>query len=114
MIFYISMATSRISRVSGFFLWISVFLFVSKGLFVNFSSIAINSFPSPVITSPPLYYRPGRRGLAMKKFDFTPFLQDLHRSNHHRKVSPPGGSEIDPRYGVEKRLVPSGPNPLHH
>ncbi|PIN21938.1 hypothetical protein CDL12_05351 [Handroanthus impetiginosus] len=22
--------------------------------------------------------------------------------------------EIDPRYGVEKRLVPSGPNPLHH
>ncbi|WCJ22143.1 CLAVATA3/ESR-RELATED 9 [Euphorbia peplus] len=26
--------------------------------------------------------------------------------------SPPG--EIDPRYGVEKRLVPSGPNPLHN
>ncbi|KMT08978.1 hypothetical protein BVRB_6g136910 [Beta vulgaris subsp. vulgaris] len=23
-------------------------------------------------------------------------------------------SEIDPRYGVEKRLVPSGPNPLHN
>lgn len=22
--------------------------------------------------------------------------------------------EIDPRYGVEKRLVPTGPNPLHH
>ncbi|CAN0896465.1 CLAVATA3/ESR (CLE)-related protein 9 [Linum grandiflorum] len=22
--------------------------------------------------------------------------------------------EIDPRYGVEKRLVPSGPNPLHN
>ncbi|CAN6727464.1 unnamed protein product [Malus baccata var. baccata] len=24
------------------------------------------------------------------------------------------GHEIDPRYGVEKRLVPSGPNPLHN
>lgn len=27
---------------------------------------------------------------------------------------PPPPSEIDPRYGVEKRLVPSGPNPLHN
>ncbi|KAK8965535.1 CLAVATA3/ESR (CLE)-related protein 12 [Platanthera guangdongensis] len=24
------------------------------------------------------------------------------------------GNEIDPRYGVEKRFVPCGPNPLHH
>lgn len=24
------------------------------------------------------------------------------------------GNDIDPRYGVEKRLVPTGPNPLHH
>ncbi|KAJ8760903.1 hypothetical protein K2173_021941 [Erythroxylum novogranatense] len=28
--------------------------------------------------------------------------------------SPTGDHEIDPRYGVEKRLVPSGPNPLHN
>ncbi|PIN02457.1 hypothetical protein CDL12_25020 [Handroanthus impetiginosus] len=27
---------------------------------------------------------------------------------------PDDGDEIDPRYGVEKRLVPSGPNPLHN
>ncbi|KAL7091293.1 hypothetical protein ACP275_12G096300 [Erythranthe tilingii] len=27
---------------------------------------------------------------------------------------PPDDDEIDPRYGVEKRLVPSGPNPLHN
>ncbi|KAL2546695.1 Uncharacterized protein Fot_15928 [Forsythia ovata] len=26
----------------------------------------------------------------------------------------PDDNEIDPRYGVEKRLVPSGPNPLHN
>ncbi|KAG8078041.1 hypothetical protein GUJ93_ZPchr0007g6080 [Zizania palustris] len=24
------------------------------------------------------------------------------------------GEEIDPRFGVSKRLVPTGPNPLHH
>ncbi|KAF3784342.1 CLAVATA3/ESR protein [Nymphaea thermarum] len=29
-------------------------------------------------------------------------------------VDDPVGDEIDPRYGVEKRLVPTGPNPLHH
>ncbi|KAJ8460016.1 hypothetical protein OPV22_032942 [Ensete ventricosum] len=29
--------------------------------------------------------------------------------------SPPAvREEIDPRYGVEKWLVPAGPNPLHH
>ncbi|KAK9074579.1 hypothetical protein SSX86_007177 [Deinandra increscens subsp. villosa] len=27
---------------------------------------------------------------------------------------PPSPEEIDPRYGVAKRLVPSGPNPLHN
>lgn len=27
---------------------------------------------------------------------------------------PPFDDEIDPRYGVEKRLVPTGPNPLHN
>ncbi|KAI4302215.1 hypothetical protein MLD38_037993 [Melastoma candidum] len=26
----------------------------------------------------------------------------------------PSVGEVDPRYGVEKRLVPTGPNPLHH
>ncbi|KAF3789883.1 CLAVATA3/ESR protein [Nymphaea thermarum] len=27
---------------------------------------------------------------------------------------PPLTEELDPRYGVEKRLVPTGPNPLHN
>ncbi|KAJ4909727.1 CLAVATA3/ESR (CLE)-related protein 12 [Raphanus sativus] len=47
-------------------------------------------------------------------FDFTPFQ---HRQNNHhqpRSDQGHGGDEIDPRYGVEKRRVPSGPNPLHH
>ncbi|KAM3406367.1 hypothetical protein ACQJBY_000445 [Aegilops geniculata] len=49
-----------------------------------------------------------------------------HRQRHHRlpskwnwqrvppSAAPGDGEEIDPRYGVEKRLVPTGPNPLHH
>lgn len=72
-----------------------------------------------------------RRALA-SKFD----RLHRHRHHHHRHHSHPvglesnsrmgldvvpaslspvdDGNEIDPRYGVEKRLVPTGPNPLHH
>ncbi|KAL5100123.1 hypothetical protein RYX36_004450, partial [Vicia faba] len=32
----------------------------------------------------------------------------------HKQVSPSNDYEIDPRFGVEKRLVPTGPNPLHN
>ncbi|KAI3726812.1 hypothetical protein L1987_66618 [Smallanthus sonchifolius] len=47
------------------------------------------------------------------EFDFTPFVHgQQHQHQHHQH--PARGSEIDPRYGVEMRLVPSGPNPLHH
>ncbi|ERN05435.1 hypothetical protein AMTR_s00007p00237640 [Amborella trichopoda] len=34
--------------------------------------------------------------------------------NRKLRPQPIEGGEIDPRYGVEKRLVPTGPNPLHH
>lgn len=46
-----------------------------------------------------------------------------HNHHHHRPVPMPlpppgrdggGGEEIDVRYGVAKRLVPTGPNPLHN
>ncbi|CAN6350958.1 unnamed protein product [Urochloa humidicola] len=52
-----------------------------------------------------------------------------HRHHHHHQrhqhhrwnrqgIIPPSavgnGEEIDPRYGVQKRMVPTGPNPLHH
>ncbi|KAF0934290.1 hypothetical protein E2562_024480 [Oryza meyeriana var. granulata] len=47
-----------------------------------------------------------------------------HHSHHHRghdrwnrQGIPPTageGEEVDPRFGVQKRLVPTGPNPLHH
>ncbi|KAL7114914.1 hypothetical protein ACP275_04G150900 [Erythranthe tilingii] len=45
-------------------------------------------------------------------------LLQTHRHHPHPPAPPPprseGDDEIDPRYGVEKRLVPSGPNPLHN
>ncbi|CAL4909053.1 unnamed protein product [Urochloa decumbens] len=40
-----------------------------------------------------------------------------HPHPHRRPLPPPGrdgGEEIDARYGVAKRLVPTGPNPLHN
>ncbi|KAG9151875.1 hypothetical protein Leryth_002157 [Lithospermum erythrorhizon] len=71
---------------------------------------------STLTLPPPLIHR---KQLAIK-FDFTPFMKQKGR-HYHRKHSPrvhssPGEerNEIDHRYGVEKRLVPSGPNPLHH
>ncbi|KAI3452892.1 hypothetical protein Pfo_009555 [Paulownia fortunei] len=43
------------------------------------------------------------------------FCFQLQRIRHSPSPPPPNkGDEIDPRYGVEKRLVPSGPNPLHN
>ncbi|KAF9674379.1 hypothetical protein SADUNF_Sadunf10G0121200 [Salix dunnii] len=41
-------------------------------------------------------------------------IQFQMNGGRHLGPPPPPPSEIDPRYGVEKRLVPSGPNPLHN
>ncbi|KAK9675992.1 hypothetical protein RND81_11G046400 [Saponaria officinalis] len=38
----------------------------------------------------------------------------LHLRHLPPPSPPPPSTGIDPRYGVEKRLVPSGPNPLHN
>ncbi|AET03884.1 Clavata3/ESR (CLE) gene family member MtCLE08 [Medicago truncatula] len=68
------------------------------------------------------------RKMLATGFDFTPFInrhrhsrlhhrhQDHHYRSHTRMAHPnePKKSEIDPLYGVDKRLVPTGPNPLHH
>ncbi|KAG2254158.1 hypothetical protein Bca52824_084294 [Brassica carinata] len=101
------MATSRVSHALWFLLCIYLLLLVSEGFFVRLSSMSsIKPYPSPVISS----LRPGRRALVVSKFDFTPFMN----RKDHQDVPQLGGSDIDPRYGVEKRLIPSGPNPLHH
>ncbi|KAI3433257.1 uncharacterized protein J3R85_007159 [Psidium guajava] len=58
------------------------------------------------------------RKVLASRFDFAPFRKRRGKSSRGRSphpLEPPdGGREIDPRYGVEKRLVPTGPNPLHH
>jgi hypothetical protein len=48
-----------------------------------------------------------------KTFSLCTKLQRINQ-RLHKQVSPSHDYEIDPRFGVEKRLVPSGPNPLHN
>ncbi|KAI8539228.1 hypothetical protein RHMOL_Rhmol09G0165300 [Rhododendron molle] len=118
------MALKTYSRVLLTVLWLSLFLLFFHEQHASNSS-KINGSSTPAASSPSRH-RPIARKVLASKFDFTPFINRLrqhHRyhRNHHRKNAPdtrgqpgPAGNEIDPRYGVEKRLVPTGPNPLHH
>ena len=84
-----------------------------------------------MIIYPANYNLISSRKVLASNFDFTPFLnhhqQREQKKRHHQKgrlepdmqassepVEDHEGKEIDPRYGVEKRRVPTGPNPLHH
>ncbi|KAG8366560.1 hypothetical protein BUALT_Bualt17G0092500 [Buddleja alternifolia] len=98
------MITMKIPRI--FFPFIFLFLI----LLLFHDSYSTNSYNSyehhPLISH--------RKALS-SKFDFTPFLKHRRELPPAFHTGPPGsGSEIDHRYGAEKRLVPSGPNPLHH
>ena len=124
-----------------FFLWLSLLLLLFRE-FRNFNSkfnakqnIAINLMTYSSISNHKIHPLISRKVLA-SSFDFTPFLNHQHQrqqeeEQHHKKRSRPSSSpdmpershdeaagdkenEIDPRYGVEKRRVPTGPNPLHH
>ncbi|XVF86059.1 hypothetical protein PTKIN_Ptkin17bG0170100 [Pterospermum kingtungense] len=99
-------------------LWLSLILLLLHE-FHNFK-LKINSKQVTSITFSSLSHIPLiSRKIVGCKYDFTPFEkhhqqeQDKH-SPYMNKRSEPADNEIDPRYGVEKRLVPSGPNPLHH
>ncbi|XP_062113163.1 CLAVATA3/ESR (CLE)-related protein 12 [Humulus lupulus] len=76
------------------------------------------------------------RKVLASSFDFTPFIAGHHKKRRrstpgmaaeershdqassgdrdHQSSNSANDHEIDPRYGVEKRRVPTGPNPLHH
>ncbi|KAL2349177.1 hypothetical protein Fmac_003177 [Flemingia macrophylla] len=41
-------------------------------------------------------------------------LQRIHQRLQSEAIPLSKENEIDPRFGAEKRLVPSGPNPLHN
>ncbi|XP_048443851.1 CLAVATA3/ESR (CLE)-related protein 12-like [Pyrus x bretschneideri] len=73
----------------------------------------------PLSSSDRRYTLSNRKVLLASKFDFSPFV---HRHRHHQKhnshkqvpVRPePDRTEIG-RDGSEMRIVPTGPNPLHH
>nr|AFK47063.1 unknown [Lotus japonicus] len=100
-----------IKHVLSFILCLFVFLTLFQGWFGFKSNDNVSSFISN---------NKHRKILATTTgFDFTPFLnrQGHHHRHHHHHRShhlPKDQTEVDPRYGVDKRLVPSGPNPLHH
>ncbi|CAI9775165.1 unnamed protein product [Fraxinus pennsylvanica] len=100
----------RIPHVFFSVLWLFLLLIV---LFHEFYGLKyLKNYETNGSSSSTLLHHPliHRKAMATAKFDFSPFL-----NRHHRKHTPERGPpEIDPRYGVDKRLVPSGPNPLHH
>ncbi|PIA39602.1 hypothetical protein AQUCO_02600210v1 [Aquilegia coerulea] len=98
----------RVSYMLGVTLWLSLLLFMVHAGWYNLKSK--NQAPSL------LHHTVINRKVLATKFDFSPFLNNHNHDHHrHRVAQPePDGSEVDERYGVEKRLVPTGPNPLHH
>ncbi|KAF8083841.1 hypothetical protein N665_0749s0005 [Sinapis alba] len=66
------------------------------------------------------YKRKSSIGLSHKRilasnFDFTPFIKIKDRTQRQRRNQGlPGEEETGSWYNDEERLVPSGPNPLHH
>ncbi|KAE9601866.1 hypothetical protein Lalb_Chr13g0302361 [Lupinus albus] len=98
----------KFQYVLSFILWLFLFVILFHGWF-GFRSDIGN------------LYVPHNRKMLATGFYFTPHQHHHHHRhhNHHHQNHAlvnvdPAESEIDPRYGVEKRLVPTGPNPLHH
>ncbi|XP_022775823.1 CLAVATA3/ESR (CLE)-related protein 12-like [Durio zibethinus] len=108
----------KVSHLVFTILWLSLLLLLLHE-FNNFK-FKINSKQTSSITFSSFSHNPLiSRKVGASKFDFTPFQkhhqqeQAKHPPNM-KKQSELADKEIDPRYGVEKRLVPTGPNPLHH
>lgn len=105
-------------KIPHLFLWLLLLLIVLFHEFHNFKYLRTTLTVDVASSSLGHHHQPSliinHRKALSTEFDFTPFLnrhRHRHRKDFHR---PPGPPEIDPRYGVEKRLVPTGPNPLHH
>ncbi|CAN4124738.1 unnamed protein product [Withania somnifera] len=96
----------KIPHVICFVFWLSLLVL----LFQELKFLKTNN--KIIIMSNDHHHQPlfgQRKTLLASNFDFTPFVKNVH---HHQDE--PAESAIDQRYGVEKRLVPTGPNPLHH
>ncbi|KAK4567806.1 hypothetical protein RGQ29_003531 [Quercus rubra] len=115
------MALKLNSRLFTLILWLFLFLLFFHGMWLTFNtknnrSIHNNQIPLSHQTTTTTTTLSNRRVL-ISKINFSQFLQHQHQQQQrHHVAAPPesAGTEIDPRYGAEKRLVPTGPNPLHH
>ncbi|KAL8229012.1 hypothetical protein R6Q57_013912 [Mikania cordata] len=77
--------------------------------YLEFSTAAVTT-----TTSVPHHLSTSRKMLA-SEFNFAQYLKRHHHHHHQNSLKTREVDyAIDPRYGIEKRLVPSGPNPLHH
>ncbi|KAK4773910.1 hypothetical protein SAY87_028929 [Trapa incisa] len=101
-------------------LWLSLILLWFHQ-FNNVKPFIINDHRQRITAMryPPLLIPPQvsiNRKVLASKFDFFPSQKrHNHRQNRGEGISDVRAkSQTDPRYGIEKRLVPTGPNPLHH
>ncbi|KAK7343894.1 hypothetical protein VNO77_12996 [Canavalia gladiata] len=110
----------KISQVIHILLWLSLLLLI----FHEFYNIKFK-INKKQITQASHSLLPSRRPFMSRKvlsskFDFSPFFKHNNHHQHYKHQQgdavkhDPSNTEIDPRYGVEKRRVPTGPNPLHH
>jgi len=102
----------KISQAIHILLLLSLLLLVFHEYYNLKSKINKKHTTQPTHSLPSSHHLLVRRKFLATKFDFSPFFK------HHQSGVPvhpdPSDTEIDPRYGVEKRRVPTGPNPLHH
>ncbi|KAG6601759.1 CLAVATA3/ESR (CLE)-related protein 12, partial [Cucurbita argyrosperma subsp. sororia] len=104
-------------------LWISLLLILLHQLNIFNAKMNCKSIPNITFSYSSSSNHPltTRKELA-SKVDFTPFFphpQPNRPRKHSRpavKLEPPDSAadDVDPLYGVEKRRVPNGPNPLHN
>ncbi|KAG7032247.1 CLAVATA3/ESR (CLE)-related protein 10, partial [Cucurbita argyrosperma subsp. argyrosperma] len=121
----LSSCTSSSATNAQLFMMISMLLLV----FVNSSATRLSGYPpstrmpdaSPTTSTHPLPHRELQQLHpcdALTHENSRSLCIHLYRVyQHHLPVHVPQmltHNGIDPRYGVEKRLVPSGPNPLHN
>ncbi|KAL4358653.1 hypothetical protein S83_030628 [Arachis hypogaea] len=96
--------TLKNSQLLHILIWLSLIFL----LFHHYCNLNKKQIIEP--TNPKNHH--GRKVLLATKFDFSPFFNHHHRHKH--PPPDPSDTQIDPRYGVQKRRVPTGPNPLHH
>lgn len=107
-----SIMTIKISQLIHILIWLSlIFLLFHQYYNLKYSKINKKQIIHASHSILPSHHN---RKVLARKFDLSPFFK---HNKHPLSVTGHNGTsntEIDPRYGVEKRRVPTGPNPLHH